>query len=222
MNEYTYIYKIYIYIYIPCVPLATEPGISLIILPLMRILQRLQTHTTDTFLFISHTTNVLLFKFRCSIFIGVRIIKEMPGLVASGTHCIYCFPSPFWSTFSELEKRLLDSSLLSVCLSVRQPARPPFRMEQPDPQWNDFSRNFIFDDDSRICRVHSGFIKSWQKERLLYMMTNIQFWSYLHQFFIEWEMFQKKMLYRKSKHMFYVEYFFFPEVCLSWDMWKML
>jgi len=46
----------------------------------------LQTHTTDTFLFISHTT--ILFKFRCNIFIGVRIIKEMPGSVASGTHCI--------------------------------------------------------------------------------------------------------------------------------------
>jgi len=46
-----------------------------------------QTHTTDTFLFISHTTNVLLFKFRCTIFIGVRIIKEMPGSVASGTPC---------------------------------------------------------------------------------------------------------------------------------------
>ena len=28
----------------------------------------LQTHTTDTFLFISHSTNVLLFKFRCNIF----------------------------------------------------------------------------------------------------------------------------------------------------------
>ena len=79
---------------VQCVPLATEPGISLIILPLMRILQRnlkqlgaLQTHTTDTFLFISHTTNVLLFKFRCNIFIGVRIIKEIPGSVASGTLC---------------------------------------------------------------------------------------------------------------------------------------
>jgi len=69
------------------VPLATEPGISLIILPLMRILQRLQPQATDTFLFISHTTNVLLFKFRCNIFIGVRIIKEMPGSVVSGTHC---------------------------------------------------------------------------------------------------------------------------------------
>jgi len=34
--------------------------------------------------------NVLLFKFRCNIFIGVRIIKEMSGAVASGTPCIYC------------------------------------------------------------------------------------------------------------------------------------
>jgi hypothetical protein len=29
--------------------------------------------------------NVLLFKFRCHIFIDVRIIKEMPGFLASGT-----------------------------------------------------------------------------------------------------------------------------------------
>ena len=53
----------------------------------MRILKRNLKRTTDTFLFISHTTNVLLFKFRCNIFIGVRIIKEMPGSVASGTLC---------------------------------------------------------------------------------------------------------------------------------------
>jgi hypothetical protein len=32
--------------------------------------------------------NVLLFKFRCNIFIGVGIINEMPGSVASGTLCI--------------------------------------------------------------------------------------------------------------------------------------
>jgi len=71
------------------VPLATEPSIYLTILPLMRILQRNLKPTTDTLLFISHTTNVLLFKNRCNIFIGVRIIKEMPGSVASGTHCIW-------------------------------------------------------------------------------------------------------------------------------------
>jgi hypothetical protein len=77
---------------IQCVPLATEPGISLIILPLMRILLfrvATITLTTDTFLFISHTTNVLLFKFRCNIFIGVRIIKEIPGSVTGGTHCVF-------------------------------------------------------------------------------------------------------------------------------------
>jgi hypothetical protein len=73
--------------YIQCVPLATEPGISLIILLRVATIRC----TTDTFLFISHTTNVLLFKFRCNIFIGVRIIKEMPGLVASGTLCIYVY-----------------------------------------------------------------------------------------------------------------------------------
>ena len=32
--------------------------------------------------------NVLLFKFCCNIFICVRIIKEIPGSVASGTPCI--------------------------------------------------------------------------------------------------------------------------------------
>ena len=136
------------------VPLATKPSISLIILPLMRILKRnlnrttdallthttdtryrhtlqtcttdtlqthyrhtLQTHTTnthyrhtlqtcttDTFLFISHTTNVLLFTICCNIFIGVRIIKEIPGSVASGAlnsspNNIRMKPTPYSSYF---------------------------------------------------------------------------------------------------------------------------
>ena len=153
--------------FIKGVPLATEPSISLIILPLMRILQRNlkrttdthyrhtpQTHTTDTHYrhtpqthtkdthhrhtlqthhrhtpqthttdthhrhtpkthttdihyrhtLQTHTTDThyrhtlqthsssfltqLLFKFRCNIFIGVRIIKEMPVSVPSGTFYI--------------------------------------------------------------------------------------------------------------------------------------
>jgi hypothetical protein len=52
--------------------------------------------TADTLLFISHTTNVPLFKFRCTIFID-RIIKEMPGSVARGTHCTtYSIQSGFY------------------------------------------------------------------------------------------------------------------------------
>jgi hypothetical protein len=67
-----------LYTIIQCVPLATESDISLIILTPMKILQQ-NTHTLQTH-FISHTTNVLLFKFRCNIFIGV-------SSVASGTPC---------------------------------------------------------------------------------------------------------------------------------------
>jgi len=64
--------------------------------------------TTDTFLFISHTTNVLLFKFRCNIYIGVRIIKEMPGSVASGTHCV--------SLQSHLREQASSDFSLPLCI----------------------------------------------------------------------------------------------------------
>ena len=64
---------------IQCVPLATEPGWLADRCSVPQQLGTLQIHTTDTFLFISHTTNVLLFKFLCNIFIRFRIIKEMPG-----------------------------------------------------------------------------------------------------------------------------------------------
>jgi hypothetical protein len=70
------------------VPLATEPDWLADRCSASQQLGAPQTHTTDTYLFISHTTNVPLFKFLCNILIGVRIIKEMPGSVASGTHCI--------------------------------------------------------------------------------------------------------------------------------------
>ena len=54
--------------------------------------------TTDTFLFISHITNILLFKFRYNSFIGVRIIKEIPGSVASGTSISKATSTNSWSS----------------------------------------------------------------------------------------------------------------------------
>jgi len=47
--------------------------------------------------------NVRLFKFKCNIFIGVRIIEEMPGLVASGTPCI-CAVLPCFDTLNMINK----------------------------------------------------------------------------------------------------------------------
>jgi hypothetical protein len=85
--------------------------------------------TTDTFLFISHTTNVPLFKVRCNISIGVRIIKEMPGSVASGTHCI----KKTWDTNWESLK-LLDYGVIQ-CLTLWCQNQKP-GVCAADQQWN--------------------------------------------------------------------------------------
>ena len=50
---------------IQCVPFATELAGG----PLLRVAKIIRT--TDPFIFVSHTTNVLLFNFRCNIFICV-------------------------------------------------------------------------------------------------------------------------------------------------------
>jgi hypothetical protein len=56
----------------------------------MRILQQNLKQTTDTFLFISHTTNLILLQFRCNIFIGVGIIiRRLMDNMKSLLICIY-------------------------------------------------------------------------------------------------------------------------------------
>ena len=55
---------------------------------------------------------------------------------------------------------------------------------------NRLSWNFIFEYFPRIRQENSSFIKMWHD----YTNTNIHFWSYLLHFFIEWEMFQIKVV----------------------------
>ena len=45
------------------------------------------------------------------------------------------------------------------------------------------------------------FFKIWQELLVLYMKTTIQFCSYLAQFFLEWEMFQTKVLEKVNTHL---------------------
>jgi hypothetical protein len=101
---FTFLQLLYIneYLIKQKVPLATEPGWLADRCSLSQQFGTLKTHTSDTFLFISHTMNIPLFKFRCNIFIGVRIIKEMSGSVASGTHCTIEFPHHLHLFFIEI------------------------------------------------------------------------------------------------------------------------
>jgi len=81
---------------IQCVPLATEPGISLIILTPMKILQRNLNRGTLVVWEMKRNVSVVCVYSRCNILISGKIIKEMPGSVASGTRCIYCMQCMQW------------------------------------------------------------------------------------------------------------------------------
>jgi hypothetical protein len=49
------------------------------------------------------------------------------------------------------------------------------------------------------------------------MKTDIYFWSYLAQFFLEWEMFYTKVVEKIKTHILSSVPFFFRKSCLLWD-----
>ena len=81
-----------------CVPLATEPSISLIILTPMKILQQNLNRSMFVVWEMKRNVSVVPLKFCYNILISGNIIKKMPGLIARGTHCICLYqwvsPSP--------------------------------------------------------------------------------------------------------------------------------
>jgi hypothetical protein len=119
--------------------------------------------------------------------------------------------SGFYALSQNCEKRLLASLYPSVCPSVLPSA------------WNTrltldrFSWNLIFDCFSKICRENSSLTKMRQEKRILYMKINIHSWSYLPQFFSEWENFQTKF---EEKIMTYVQWCFSENRTIHEVMWK--
>ena len=112
----------------------------------------------DIFLFISHTKNVLLFKFRCNIFIGVRIIKEMPGSVASGTPCI-CTVLPAHCHYHTVCCQGCQSVLTSWLSHWRDVAHKV---------WNVPSRNYLLP----FPEFHWGTSKTAEGDRPCYCHSN--------------------------------------------------
>ena len=79
------------------------------------------------------------------------------------------------------------------------------------------SWNFIFV-YFLICRGNSSFINILQVEQVFHMKINIHFWSYLAQFFLEWEMFQTKVVEKIKTHILYsVTPFFKKKSFRLWD-----
>jgi hypothetical protein len=84
----------------------------------------------------------------------------------------------------------------------------------------EFSWNLMFGYFSKICRENSRFIRIRQEWRVLYMKTNIHFWSYLTQFFLEWEMFQTKLFWGNQNIRFtrmFSDCFLLRKSCRLWN-----
>jgi hypothetical protein len=73
---------------IQCAPLATEPGITLVILTPMKILQRNLNRSRFVVWEMKRDVSAVRFKFLWNILISGKIIKEMPVSVVSRTPCI--------------------------------------------------------------------------------------------------------------------------------------
>ena len=97
--------------WLQCVTLATEPGISLIIVTPMSTLQWNLNRSMFVVWEMKRNVSVVRFKFHFNILISGKIIKEMLGSVASGTQCIFSKQPSQWlgsykaaSSFCEYNK----------------------------------------------------------------------------------------------------------------------
>jgi hypothetical protein len=136
------------------------------------------------------TRQILYHMVKQSVTSGIVKISE-----ETAKHLLYCINLYvtkcvcFWEAeteilgaFEKLRKATI-SFVVSLCPSVRphETTRLPL---------DGFALNFVSDYFQKICRESLGFVKIWQERRVLYIKTNIHFWSYLAQLLLEWEMFQ--------------------------------
>jgi len=110
-------FSLQLFLKIQSVPLPTKPGISLIILKPMKILQRDLNRSTFVVWEMNRTVSVV-----CNIFIDFRIIKEMPCLVGSGTPYIYSTRSIVLTLHFFLSKLNILIPKLAVLMLLRNPS----------------------------------------------------------------------------------------------------
>jgi hypothetical protein len=114
----------------------------------------------------------------------------------------------FSGAFAKLRKATI-SCIMSVRLSVYQCG---ITWLPPDG----FSWNLICQYFSKVYRENSSFVKIWPQWPVLYMKTNIYFWSYLTHFFLEWKMFRTKVVNKIKTHIFMFSNIF-RKSCRLWE-----
>ena len=127
---------------------------------------------------------------------------------------------PFLGAFAKLRKAIIIF-VMSVCLSVCPSVLPSFRLHGTtwlplDGLW----WNLIFGDYSKICRENLTFTKNGHEWKALYMTTKVHILSYLAHLFLEWEMFQTKLLQKIKTRILCSVTFLFENRAAYEIMWK--
>ena len=113
----------------------------------------------------------------------------------------------FISAFANRRK-----ATISLVISVR-----PFdRMKQLGSQWTDFDEIWCLTVFRKSVEKTEVSLKPDKNKCVLYMITYVHLWQYLAVFFIEWEMFQVKVVEKIKTHILYSVTFSLKS-CRLWD-----
>jgi hypothetical protein len=126
----------------------------------------------------------------------------IPLLAGWWNTCCYTFLAPC----AKLWKAA--GFVMSVCPSAHPYGTTLFPLDR-------FSWKFVCEYFWTIFWRNSSFFKISQEWQVLYVKTNIHFWWYLTYFFIEWEMFQTKVVDKIKTHFVFNNCFL--NSCHLWD-----
>jgi hypothetical protein len=106
-------------------------------------------------------------------------------------------PSQQWSVLIRRISKTTKKATITWLRHVR-PSICPYRTTRLQPEG--FLCKLIVEYFFKICRENSRCIKIGQEKQVLYMKTHIHCWSYLAHIFLEWEMFQKRVVQKIKTH----------------------
>ena len=129
------------------------------------------------------------------------------------TSTLYSVILNYWGQLRRTQKRIYIyiyfwlvgrycKSCVKATFSFVMSIRPSFLSHgTPQPHWTNFQEIWNLSFFSNICRENSSFIQIRQYQ-VLYVKTYVHLWSYLAPSFLEWDIFQTKIVEEIKTHIF--------------------
>lgn len=120
----------------------------------------------------------------------------------------FCYSTVGW---------LMKYMLLHICSPMRKIVKSSYLCPYGRTLFplDIFSWNFVFEYFWTIVWRNSSFFKIIHEWQVFQLKTNIHFWWYHTSFFIEWEIFQKKVVDKMKTHFVFNNCF--QNLCHLWD-----